>query len=46
MLAAGPKFKLLARNKIAEPTYAALAVSDGEIFVRTYQHLYCIGKAK
>lgn len=46
VLAAGPKFKLLARNKIAEPTYAALAVSDGEIFVRTYQHLYCIGKAK
>jgi outer membrane protein assembly factor BamB len=42
VLAAGPKFQLLAQNEIREPTYAALAVSEGAIFVRTYEHLYCI----
>jgi outer membrane protein assembly factor BamB len=46
VLAAGPKFELLATNRIAEPTYAAPAASDGELFLRTYNHLYCIGPAK
>jgi outer membrane protein assembly factor BamB len=46
VLAAGPKFQVLAENKIPEPTYAALAVSKGEIFLRTYEHLYCIQSAK
>lgn len=44
VLAAGGKFELLARNKIGEPIYAAPAVSNGEIFLRSYQHLYCIKK--
>lgn len=42
VLKAGPKFELLATNKIKEPLYAAPAVSNGEIFLRTWQHLYCI----
>jgi outer membrane protein assembly factor BamB len=42
VLAAGPKFQHLARNEIREPTYAALAVSQGSIFLRTYEHLYSI----
>ena len=42
VLAAAPKFQLLARNEIGEPVYAALAASDGDIYLRTYQHLYCI----
>jgi outer membrane protein assembly factor BamB len=42
---AGPKFQLIAKNSIGEPTYAALAVSQGELFLRTYQHLYCIGQS-
>lgn len=42
VLEAGPKYKLLSRNKIGEPIYAAPAVSEGEIFLRTYQNLYCI----
>lgn len=46
VLAAGPKFQLLATNKLGEPLYAAPAVSNGEIFLRTYQHLYCIGAKK
>lgn len=46
VLATGPKFEVLARNKIPEPTYAAPAVSNGELFLRTYQHLYCIKSGK
>jgi outer membrane protein assembly factor BamB len=46
VLEAGPKFRLLARNAIQEPTYAALAVSDGELFLRTWGHLYRIGRPK
>lgn len=42
VLAAGPKFELLAENPIKEPTYAALAVSNGALFLRTHAHLYCI----
>lgn len=44
VLSAGPEFKLLSTNSIPEPTYAALAASDGEIFLRTYEHLYCLAK--
>lgn len=46
VLAAGPKYKLLAHNKLGEPLYAAPAVSNGEIFLRTYQNLYCISHNK
>jgi outer membrane protein assembly factor BamB len=42
VLAAGPKFELLARNEIKEAIYAAPALSDGDLFLRTYEHLYCI----
>ena len=41
---AGPKFELVARNDLGEETYASPAVSRGQLFVRTLQHLYCIGK--
>jgi outer membrane protein assembly factor BamB len=44
VLAASPKFKLLARNRMAEHMKAAVAPSDGQLFVRTYKTLYCIGK--
>lgn len=46
VMAAGPKFKLLATNKTGETTYAALAVSGGELFLRTHKHLYCISNSK
>lgn len=42
VLAAGPKFTRLATNDIGEPTYAALAPADGELFLRTWKHLYCV----
>ncbi len=44
VLAAGPKFEVLARNPLKERTLASVAVSDGCLFIRTYQHLWCIGK--
>jgi outer membrane protein assembly factor BamB len=44
VLRAGPKFELLAVNSIGgEPMVASLAVSNGDIFVRTDQSLRCIG---
>lgn len=46
VLEAGPKFRLLARNQMKEETYAALAASNGELFLRTYGHLYCIERPK
>jgi len=41
---AGPEFKILAENDLADYTLSSPAVSDGQIFLRTTKHLYCIGK--
>jgi outer membrane protein assembly factor BamB len=46
VLKASPKFELLASNPLGETTISSLAVSDGEIFIRTYKALWCIGSAK
>jgi hypothetical protein len=44
VLKAAPKFELLAVNSIGgEPMNASLAVSDGELFLRTDKSLWCIG---
>ena len=44
VLRASPKFECLATNSIGgEPMNASLAVSDGEIFIRTDKGLWCIG---
>jgi outer membrane protein assembly factor BamB len=44
VFAAKPEFELIARNPLKETTRASIAVSDGELFIRTYKHLWCIGK--
>jgi outer membrane protein assembly factor BamB len=44
VLEAGPEFKVLGENDIPEYTLSSLAISDGQIFMRTQNHLYCIGK--
>jgi outer membrane protein assembly factor BamB len=41
---AGPKFELLAENDTAEYTLSSVAISGGQIFLRTEKHLYAIGK--
>jgi outer membrane protein assembly factor BamB len=47
VVAAEPKFEQLAHNVIAgdkSRSNASLAVSDGQLFLRNDQYLYCIGK--
>jgi outer membrane protein assembly factor BamB len=41
---AGPEFKVIAENDLADYTLSSPAVSDGQIFLRTTKYLYCIGK--
>lgn len=43
---AGPKFEILAENDVAEYTLSSIAVSEGQIFLRTAGHLYAIGERK
>lgn len=43
VIAAGPEFKILARNALGEKVQASPAVSHGHIFIRTERHLFCIG---
>lgn len=40
---AAPKFELLATNPMGEKVIASIAVSNGQLFIRSYQHLWCIG---
>jgi outer membrane protein assembly factor BamB len=48
VLAAKPKFEILATNSLGggEQTNSSLAISDGEIFVRTFKHLWCIAEKR
>jgi outer membrane protein assembly factor BamB len=40
----GAKFEIIARNSVGEPCQASYAVSQGNIFIRSQHHLFCIGK--
>jgi len=45
VLKAGPKFEVLAVNALEnELTNASHAISEGQIFIRTHKHLWCIGE--
>jgi outer membrane protein assembly factor BamB len=44
VFAAGPKFQVLAENAVDEYTLSSVAVSNGQIFLRTEKNLYAIGK--
>jgi outer membrane protein assembly factor BamB len=39
---AGPRFQLLAKNALKEYCLASPALADGQVFLRTEKHLYCI----
>lgn len=39
----GPDYDLVARNELGEKCYASPALTDGRIFIRGFEHLYCIG---
>ena len=44
VLKAGSTFEVLAENSLNDYTLSSPAISDGQIFMRTAQYLYCIGK--
>ncbi len=44
VLKASPHFELLATNPLGEMTNASIAISGGELFIRTHEHLWCVGK--
>jgi outer membrane protein assembly factor BamB len=46
VFAAGPKFEVLSENAVDEYVLSSVAVSNGQIFLRTDKHLYAIGDAK
>ncbi|MFQ5733719.1 MAG: PQQ-binding-like beta-propeller repeat protein [Planctomycetaceae bacterium] len=39
---AGPKYSVIAKNSLGEATYASPALSNGRIFIRGEEHLFCI----
>jgi hypothetical protein len=41
VLEASPRFEVLATNSLGEATIASMAVSDGDLFVRTHKALWC-----
>jgi outer membrane protein assembly factor BamB len=41
---AGPKFEILAENVMDEYTLSSVAISQGQIFLRTEKNLYAIGQ--
>ena len=43
VFSAGPKFELIAENAVDEYTLSSIAISQGQLFLRTDKHLYAIG---
>ena len=43
VIEAGPEFKVLARDSLGERVQASMAISQGNLFIRTVTNLYCIG---
>jgi len=41
---ASPQFELLATNSMGETVIGSMAVSDGQLFIRGYKHLFCVGR--
>jgi outer membrane protein assembly factor BamB len=39
----GPAFDLVAKNSLSEKTFASPAISDGHLFIRGDQSLFCVG---
>jgi len=46
VLRASPKFEVLATNSVNEPTNASLAASDGDLFLRTDNRLWCFANVQ
>ena len=46
VLSASSQFKILSENDLDGYTLASPAISDGQIFIRTDSHVYCIGNRR
>jgi hypothetical protein len=46
VMAANPKFELIATNSLGrgEQSNSSVAISNGDVFIRSFRHLWCIGK--
>jgi outer membrane protein assembly factor BamB len=44
VIKAGPKFEVLAENDLNDYCLSSPAISEGQIFIRTTEYLYCIGR--
>ena len=40
----GTTFDRVARYDLGEPCYASPAISDGQVFLRGFKHLFCVGR--
>ena len=38
------KVDVLAQNKLPDRVLSSIAISDGELFIRGYKYLWCVGK--
>ncbi len=46
ILRASPQFERIRKISMGEQMKAALAPSDGQFFIRTYENLYCVGQRR
>ena len=44
VVAAGDEYQLLAKNVLDEKTLATPVFADNRVYIRTFEHLYCIGR--
>jgi outer membrane protein assembly factor BamB len=40
----GPRFERVAAYEVGESCYASPAISDGQVFLRGFKHLFRIGR--
>ncbi|HNS20348.1 MAG TPA: PQQ-like beta-propeller repeat protein [Sedimentisphaerales bacterium] len=40
----GPRFERVAQFELGEQCYASPAISDGQVFLRGFKHLFCFGR--
>ena len=43
ILKPGPIYQIVAQNALGEKCFASPVISDGQLFLRSDKHLFCIG---
>jgi len=46
ILAASPRYELIGKNALGETVLSSMAGAGGDLFLRTYKHLWCLGGRK